>query len=217
MTTVLLIRHGRTTANASGTLAGRSPGVGLDGTGRRQVRALGTRLRQVPLNAIVHSPLQRCQETAASILAEQSGPALYSEPRLTECDYGDWTGRPLRDLAGEALWRVVQENPSAVTFPGGESLLAMAHRAGDAVADWAARHPGGTVAVVTHGDIIKAVLSNALGQPFDAFQRIVVGPGSLSVIQHSESGPLVLRMNDTGRSLRYLTSSGRRTVGGATG
>jgi len=134
--TVLLVRHGRTAANASGTLAGWTPGIGLDDAGRAQAQALAERLAPVPVAALVTSPLQRCRETAEALLAVP-GPKGLSRPeplvddRLGEARYGDWTGRPLKELAKEPLWRVVQAHPSAVTFPGeqGESMLAMQVRA----------------------------------------------------------------------------------------
>ncbi len=217
MTTVLLVRHGRTSANATGVLAGRAPGVVLDAQGRRQARTLGTRLRPVPLSAVVHSPLERCVQTADGLLANRPDVERHADDRLTECDYGDWTGRALAELAAEPLWPVIQDTPSAVTFPGGESMLAMAQRATAAVSDWVGAHPDGVLAVVSHGDVIKAILSAALGQPLDEFQRIVVGPGSLSVVRYDHDRAAVLRMNDTGRSLPVHTGAGRPTVGGGTG
>jgi probable phosphomutase (TIGR03848 family) len=217
VTSVVLIRHGRTSANATGVLAGRAPGVLLDAQGRRQARTLGTRLRDVPLDAVVHSPLERCVHTADGVLANRPDIARHTDDRLAECDYGDWTGRSLAELATEPLWPVIQDTPSSVTFPGGESMLAMAARATAAVADWAARYPEGVVAVVSHGDVIKAILSDALGQPLDRFQRIVVGPGSLSVVRYDADRAMVLRMNDTGRSLPIHANSGRPTVGGGAG
>ena len=217
MTTVLLIRHGRTSANATGILAGRTPGVLLDAVGRRQARTLGTRLRDVNLDAVVHSPLERCVQTADGVLANRSDVTRHADDRLSECDYGDWTGRALAELAKEPLWPVIQDTPSSVTFPGGESMLDMAHRATTAIADWSAAHPEGVVAVVSHGDVIKAILSNALGQPLDMFQRIVVGPGSLSVVRYHGDRAMVLRMNDTGRTLPIHAGAGRATVGGGTG
>ena len=167
MTTVVLIRHGRTSANATGILAGRTPGVLLDAVGRRQARTLGTRLRGVTLDAVVHSPLERCVQTADGVLANRPDVARHAEDRLSECDYGDWTGRSLADLAKDPLWPVIQDTPSSVTFPGGESMLGMAHRATTAIAEWSAKHPEGVLAVVSHGDVIKAILSDALGQPLD--------------------------------------------------
>ena len=217
MTTVLLIRHGQTSANAAGVLAGRTPGVHLDATGRRQARTLGTRLRSLTLDAVVHSPLERCVETAETIVARRSDVPLHPDDRVIECDYGQWTGQALAELAKDPLWPQIQATPSVVTFPNGESMAAMAERASAAVADWVARHPEGIVAVVSHGDVIKAILSAALGQPLDEFQRIVIGPGSLSVVRYGTGRPAVLRMNDTGRSLPVQPAAGHPTVGGGAG
>lgn len=217
MTTVLLIRHGQTSANKTGVLAGRLPGVHLDATGRRQARTLARRLRDLPLAAVVHSPLERCVQTAEIIAGAQPDVALHPEERITECDYGQWSGAALKELAEDPLWARIQATPSSVTFPGGESMTAMAQRAGAAMRHWTARHPEAVLAVVSHGDVIKAILSEALGQPFDEFQRIVVGPGSLSVLRYGPDRPVVLRMNDTGPALPVQATAGRATVGGGTG
>jgi len=219
MTTVLLLRHGRTAANARGILAGRAAGVDLDGQGRRQARSLGSRLREVPLDAVVHSPLERCVQTADLILDGRADPVpRHVDERLVECDYGRWSGRALADLARDPLWAQVQSTPSSVVFPGGESMLAMAERAVACVRYWVAAVPDGVVALVSHGDVLKAILSDALGQPFDLFQRIAVGPGSLSVVAYSEGGALVLRLNDSGGRFRLpRAASARPTVGGGAG
>jgi probable phosphomutase (TIGR03848 family) len=211
--TVLLVRHGRTSANASGTLAGWTPGIGLDDTGRAQAEALAGRLAPLPFAALVTSPLQRCRETADALLAVPApGGAARPEPavdeRLGEARYGDWTGRALKELAKEPLWRVVQAHPSAVTFPGehGESMLGMQLRAVEAVRahDAAVSKAHGDDAVwvaVSHGDVIKSVLADALGMHFDAFQRIVVDPCSVSVVRYTPLRPFALRVNDTGGDL----------------
>jgi broad specificity phosphatase PhoE len=120
--TLLLIRHGRTTANASGLLAGWTPGVGLDETGRAQAMRLHDRLAPLPLALAVTSPLQRTVETATAVLAGRDVEAIEDE-RLAECRYGDWEGQQLRVLAKDPLWKVVQQHPSAVRFPNGESLV----------------------------------------------------------------------------------------------
>jgi probable phosphomutase (TIGR03848 family) len=214
--TVLLVRHGRTSANASGTLAGWTPGIGLDDTGRAQAQALAGRLATVPLAALVTSPLQRCQETAAELLAVPgpkgtARPATVIDDRLGEARYGDWTGRPLKELVKEPLWRVVQAHPSAVTFPGehGESMLGMQLRAVEAVRQYDAavgrEHGDDAVWVaVSHGDIIKSLLADALGMHLDAFQRIVVDPCSVSVVRYTPLRPFALRINDTGGDLSAL-------------
>ena len=226
MPTVLLVRHGRTAANASGILAGRTPGVDLDETGRAQVAALGERLAPLPVVALVTSPLERCQQTAAAVLATGGTeavprPAAVVEADLSECDYGDWTGRPLKELTAEPLWPVVQSHPSAAAFPGGESMRAMQVRALDVVrrvdAAVAAEHgPDALWVAVSHGDVIKAVLADALGMHLDAFQRIVVDPASVSVVRYSPLRPFAVRVNDTGGGVASLVPA-PAPAGGAAG
>lgn len=239
MAICLLVRHGRTSANATGILAGWTPGLGLDERGRAQAELVGRRLAGTGLAAIVASPLQRCQETARAIaaLAPTPGPATHLEESLAEARYGAWTGRPLSELAQEPLWADVQERPSTVSFPAHpehehEGMLAMQERAVDAVRSWDARveaehGPGAIWVAVSHGDVIKAVLADALGAALDDFQRIVVDPASVSIVHRTPSRPFVLRTNDTGTDpvdlgaltarLREHGASGDAEVGGGAG
>jgi probable phosphomutase (TIGR03848 family) len=224
MTMVLLVRHGLT-ATTGKALTGWLAGISLDDRGQAQAAALAARLAQVPLAAIVSSPLERCAETATAIASAQaagghaaSGQAAPGQPdagalavqiddRLGECKYGDWTGQPLRRLARDPLWRVVQSHPSAVRFPGpdGESMMAMQQRAVAAIREWNDKL-GKDVSylVCSHGDVIKAILADALGMHLDMSQRIQVDPCSLSVIRYSTLRPFVLRMNDTGADAAAL-------------
>lgn len=202
MTTVLLLRHGRSTANTSGVLAGWSPGVDLDERGLQQARAVAERLAGTALSAIVSSPLPRCRQTVAP-LAKALGLKVAIDRRLGECRYGDWTGRPIKDLVKHSMWKAIQAHPSSVTFPGpeGESLAAMAARVVAAVRDWDAKvtaehGPGAVWLACSHGDPIKALVADALGMHLDLFQRIVVDPGSLTAIRYTELRPFVLRVND---------------------
>ncbi len=210
MATVILARHGRTTANATGVLAGRSKGVHLDDRGVEQARAAGGRLAGVPLATVVTSPLERCRETAREIAAQQqNGAKVATERGLLECDYGSWTGRELKSLAKEALWRTVQSHPSAAEFPDGETMTEMSARAVQAVRRWDAKVEAehGTDAVwvaVSHGDIIKAVLADALGMHLDAFQRVVVDPASASVVRYTPGRPFVLMTNTQEGDLGFL-------------
>ncbi|MFZ0323283.1 MAG: histidine phosphatase family protein [Actinomycetes bacterium] len=216
MTTVLLVRHGRTTANASGVLAGWTQGVGLDDRGRDQTRGLGERLAAVPVAGLVSSPLQRCLETAQALVAARNGSSAVTpqtDDRFGEVRYGDWTGQELKKLAKDPLWKAVQAHPSAVTFPGaeGEAMAAMQARAVEAVREWNdTLGPDATYVVVSHGDVIKAVLADALGLHLDQFQRIVVDPASLSVVRYTQLRPFVERMNDTGASVDALKPAKRR-------
>ncbi len=208
MTTVILLRHGRSTANVSGVLAGRSSGVGLDDHGRTQAKGLVDRLAVLPLAAVVRSPLQRCEETVAPLL-EARGLDAVVEDDLSEVDYGDWTGRTLGELGKEDLWKVVQAHPSAAVFPGGEGLAGMQHRSVAAVRRHAARiteehGPKALWVVCSHGDVIKSVIADALGLHLDSFQRISVDPCSISVISYTPTRPFVVRVNDTGGDLSSL-------------
>ena len=210
MATVLLVRHGRSTANTSGVLAGRTPGVRLDETGEEQARRTAERIAAVPLAALVSSPQERCRQTAKAIAAgHPARPRIASERGLAECDYGEWQGRPLRELAKEKLWATVQRQPSAAAFPGGESMVAMWHRAVEAVrrhdAAVEAEHgPGAVWVAVSHGDIIKAVLADALGMHLDLFQRVGVDPASVSIVQYTPDRPYVLASNTHAGDLSWL-------------
>lgn len=206
MTTVILLRHGRTTANTSGLLAGWTPGVQLDEKGQEQVAAVSARLAPVPLAAVVSSPLERCQQTAGAVLAGREL-ELQTDERLGECRYGDWTGRPIKDLVKEPMWKVVQQHPSAAVFPGpeGEGLAQTQAHAVAAVRDWNARlGPDAVWLACTHGDVIKAILADAYGMHLDQFQRIVADPASLSVVSYTETRPFVLRVNDSGGDVSSL-------------
>jgi probable phosphomutase (TIGR03848 family) len=207
VTTVLLVRHGRTTANGAGVLAGWTEGVSLDDTGREQVRRLAQRLAPVPLAAVVSSPLQRCAETTDLLLADRAAVARHVEERLGEVRYGDWSGLELKKLAKDPLWKVVQSHPSAMTFPGeeGEALRDVQARAVEAVREWNTRLGDDAVyAVVSHGDVIKAVLADALGMHLDQFQRIVVDTASVSIVTYTPLRPFVVRANDGGGDLSFL-------------
>ena len=241
MPTLVLARHGRSTANTGGVLAGRTPGVDLDDTGVEQAQAAGRRLAGVPLAAAVSSPLERCQQTAAEILGLQAYAGEHPAPKapqvqlvdgLVECDYGDWSGRKIADLTGEDTWKVVQAHPSAAVFPGGEAMADMAHRAVAAVRahDARVREEHGDHAVwlaVSHGDVIKAILADALGLHLDQFQRIMVDTASLSVIRYTATRAFVVSSNTVAGDLAHLyappaegeeaAASSDAVVGGETG
>ena len=228
MPTCLLIRHGRTNSNASGTLAGWTEGVGLDETGRSQATDLAARLHGMPVRAVVSSPLQRCLETAQIVAKTLVDVTVETDERLGECRYGLWTGGSLKELAKEPLWRTVQDQPSSARFPDGEmftgeSIAEMQARALQAVREIDARvsadhGPHALWALVSHGDVIKSILADAAGAHLDHFQRIVVSPASLSVVSYTDRRPFVLRLNDGGADLSGLAPSpehpGDGTVGG---
>ncbi|MGA8045291.1 MAG: MSMEG_4193 family putative phosphomutase [Dermatophilaceae bacterium] len=205
MTTCLLVRHGQSEANVDGILAGHLDS-GLTDTGMVQVRRLAETLATVAVRLVVTSPLQRCAVTAEQIVAAQpERPHTHQDERVVEVRYGAWTGRSLKELASEHLWSTVQSTPSSVTFPSdpvhaSESMTAMADRAWAAWQDWerTVAEAHGTHAVwvlVSHGDVIKALLARALGLELDAFQSIVVDPASVSVVHRMGDRLAVGAMN----------------------
>ncbi|MBB5120659.1 phosphoglycerate mutase [Streptomyces eurocidicus] len=203
MPTLILVRHGRSTANTGGVLAGWTPGVALDERGAAQAAALPGRLAGLPLAAAVTSPLQRCRETLAPLLAARPDLPLHTDERVGECHYGDWSGRKIAELVDEPLWEVVQRHPSAAAFPGGESVRAMQARAVEAVRDWNARieeehGPDAVYLVCSHGDIVKSLVADALGLHLDLFQRIAVDPCSVTAIRYTRLRPFLVRLGDTG-------------------
>lgn len=228
MATVILVRHAKSAANGSGVLAGRTPGVELDDKGRGQADALVARLAGVPLAGIVRSPLLRCRQTLDPLAVDRRLSPVVDDD-VAEVDYGSWTGRKLSELTEEPLWKVVQAHPSAAVFPGGEGLADVQARAVSAVRRHDACFADGDVWLLcSHGDVIKSILADALGQHLDAFQRIVVDPASISVVRYTELRPFVLRVNDNSGDLTGIVpeppedaakpgSDSDATPGGSTG
>ncbi|WP_235735982.1 histidine phosphatase family protein [Nocardioides alcanivorans] len=230
MATLILVRHGRSTANSGRILAGRGPGIHLDDHGREQAIQVAERLAGVPLARVVSSPLERTRETAEPLLASL-GAELVLEPGIVECDYGEWTGQSFEVLLKEPLWKTVQRQPSSVRFPDGESMLEMSSRGVAAVR----RHdrevqethgPGAVWVAFSHGDVIKSVLADAFGMHLDLFQRINVDPGSASVVRYGEHRPSVLAVNTHAGSLAWTVPpaehqreapAGDAVVGGGSG
>jgi probable phosphomutase (TIGR03848 family) len=203
--TVVLLRHGRSTSNTAHVLAGRSEGVDLDDKGREQAAELIDRIGELPIRAVVSSPMLRCRRTIEP-LAEALGVEPVIDDRFAEVDYGDWTGRKIGELVNEPLWAVVQAHPSAAVFPGGEGLAQVQTRAVAAVREHDARlaeqHGGDALWLAcTHGDVIKAVIADALAIHLDGFQRVSADPASMSVVRYTRLRPFVLHVNHTGARL----------------
>jgi len=214
MSTLVLIRHART-AETGRTLSGRLPGIPLSEKGREEARLLGERLSGVAFTRIASSPIQRCLETLEPILRTRTTgvaarPEVEIDERLIEVDYGAWSGRELKTLAKDPLWTTVQRQPSAMHFPKGEALAAAAARGVAAVRERSAALGGDDVwLAASHGDVIKAIVADALGTPLDLFQRISIDPASITVIRYGGERPTVVRVNDSGTPLSTLLSSQR--------
>lgn len=195
MTTLLLLRHAVTAATGK-RLGGRTQAP-LSDAGLEQAAAAAERLRDVRLTAVYASPLARTTQTAEIVAAPHRADVVPA-PGLLEVEYGRWTDRPLAQVARTKLWPVIQQRPSQVRFPDGETIRAMQLRAVDAVEEIVARHRKGVVLAVTHADVIKALVSHYLGQPLDLFQRIHIAPASVTSLLLGAHAPVLLRLNDDG-------------------
>lgn len=194
MTRIFLIRHGENEYTRTGRLAGWTRGVALNAGGTQQALALAAYLAATPVHFIYSSPLQRALETAQP-LAKSKHLRVRVLDALGEVRYGEWQGKSLKELRLRKLWRTVQERPSQMVFPGGEALRAVQTRAVDAVELLAARHAGQTVALFSHGDVIRVTMAHYLGTPLDLFQRIMIGTASISEINISPEHMAVVRAN----------------------
>jgi probable phosphoglycerate mutase len=205
-TTVLYVRHGQSPTTGA-VLPGLAKGLHLADTGNQQAAAVAERIKALKaVDAIYASPLERTRETAAPI-AKARGLKVVPDKGLLECDFGEWTGRQLKELMKLPEWSTVQRYPSGFRFPGGESFAEMQTRITGAVASLVARHPGGTIVCVSHADPIKAAVAAALGTHLDLFQRIVISPCSVTTIAYGPGGPIVLNVNSTTGDLGSLQPS----------
>ena len=205
-TTILLVRHGQTPTTGK-VLPGRAKGLHLADDGHKQAAGAAERIGALGrIDAIYSSPLERAKETAAPIAAAR-GLKTQIDRGLFECDFGDWTGRELKDLMKLPEWRTVQSAPSTFRFPNGESFTEMQTRMVTTLDKLRLRHPGGTIVCVSHADTIKAAVAHALGTHIDLFQRIVISPASVTAISWHPGGPVVLAVNSTGRPLTELQPS----------
>lgn len=223
MTTIYLVRHGRSTANQKGLLAGRTPKVALDEVGKAQARALGEFFSSVAVDNLISSPLERCVDTAKEIKKFQDKSLKVQISKdFIECDYGTWTNKKLSKLTSQSLWKVIQETPSLVTFPQGEAMLEMATRAtaGLISALEKNQNPKATLLIVTHADLIKALISNALGMHLDHFQKLIVDPASISTLTFQKNKFYVAGVNDRshlGLKQNKSDASARAVLGGGAG
>lgn len=190
--TIFLLRHAQSSANLAGILAGRTPGVHLSPHGKKDARTLKSVLESLEIKRVVLSPLERCFETVEPFL-NSANVDVYEDEAFLEMDYGHWSNRPLKELSRLPLWKEIQKRPSTVRFPGGESFVEMQKRALSGL-DFYTRKKGNTL-VVSHGDVIRVLLSKFYGMPLDGFQRIALAPASLSILSTSHGVPTVSSAN----------------------
>lgn len=222
---LVLIRHAHSQSNASGVLSGRLPNIHLSEKGIKQSQQLSERLGNFAVAQLRVSPMERCFETISPWLNEvvlKNSPDFEPiiDPSLNEVDYGDWSGKKLISLARKKEWRTVQESPSRMYFPGGEGIAQMQSRAMSVVHELAKLPDSKTAVIVSHGDVIKSIVASALGTHLDEFQRIIIDPASVSVLDYSGIKPRVLLLNDTRAVVTDLLQAPKRSrnlLGGGAG
>jgi probable phosphomutase (TIGR03848 family) len=214
---VVLIRHAHSQANLAGVLSGRRPNVHLSKEGIEQAKDLARRLGDFTPHEIRISPMERCLETITPWLNQKSdSKAIKRKPvidhGLTEVDYGDWSGKKLSVLSRNKLWTVVQNTPSQMYFPKGEGILEMQTRALQSIHNSIDKKAKAPLVIVSHGDVIKSIVAASLGMHIDEFQRIIIDPSSISVIDFSLVKPRVLLLNDNRAVVTDLLTAKKRAT-----
>jgi len=209
-------------ANEKGVLAGRAVGIALSKKGVIQADDLKRRLGKLRAKDIRLSPLERCMSTLEPWLDEHgiSRNSLLIDQDLSEVDYGEWTGKKLTVLSLKKEWRIVQKTPSKMIFPQGESLIAVQERAERALMNSVKKTKDGVAILVSHGDVIKSLIATALELELDKFQKIVIDPASISVLDYSKGKFRLLHLNDSSTNFDFLAKKTRRKatlVGGGSG
>jgi probable phosphoglycerate mutase len=222
---LVLIRHAHSEANAAGILSGRLPNVHLSEKGIDQASKLAERLGYFSISELRISPMERCFETVQPWINQYLAPHSKAvepiiDPELTEVDYGNWSGRKLSVLSKNKLWKTVQQSPSRMYFPAGEGIANMQSRAMKSVHEMVSSKKKGAAVIVSHGDVIKSIVASALGMHLDEFQRIIIDPASISILDYSDIKPRVILLNDSRAVVTDLLTTPTRSknlLGGGSG
>ncbi len=211
---IYLVRHGRTTANKDGILAGRTKGVNLDSEGLKQVLNTSFVLSDVKFKKIFSSPMERCIATTEIILKNNNYKSKFLISNdLNECDYGKWQNKKLKDLRKEKLWKQVQNCPSKVTFPGGESFNNILNRFKKFIIKESSKlKKDENLLIVSHGDPIRLFIAYSLGIEMDKFQKVMIDPSSISIVDIWKKNIIVKSMNNR---LDFISKSKSDLGGGA--
>lgn len=218
MARIVLLRHAHSVANEKNLLAGRTPGIALSKTGRDQALQLVNRLGAITFDEIAVSPMQRCRETIDPWLSSSDVKSrVVTDDSISEVDYGSWSGKSLASLRRKSQWKVVQDFPSQMVFPEGESLLEMQGRALAGFYRLNSVKGKGPRLLVSHGDVIKSIVAHCLGMHLDQFQRLIIEPASITIIDTDNGMSRLVRFNDAKGFLTSSSSSNQSAIGGSTG
>jgi probable phosphomutase (TIGR03848 family) len=207
LSTLIFLRHGHSAANATDTLTGQLPGIGLSSTGKKQAIALIERIGRNRIDYLHLSPIERCQLTIDPWLRSKSSSSLTSleiRDGLSEINFGDWSGSKLSSLRRKPLWRDVQLQPSKVTFPGGESFRGAQKRAVAEVEEIMRIKGDKTHLIVSHSDTIKLILAHHLAMKLDAFQKLNISPASFTVLRTHKGATSLVTINSNQSLLEIL-------------
>lgn len=218
MARIVLLRHAHSVANEKNILAGRMAGISLSNKGRDQANSLVERIGATKFDQIAISPMQRCKETISPWMKNHGGKTpMTVDERISEVDYGSWSGKSLAVLRKKSLWKTVALHPSQMVFPEGESLLEMQSRALSSFYSLNAAKGKNPRLLVSHGDVIKSIVAHCLGMHLDQFQKLIIEPASLTIIDTDDGVSRLIRFNDVSGNLGTGTSSTSAALGGSTG
>jgi broad specificity phosphatase PhoE len=186
MLTVFLLRHGQTAWNKQGRVMGRTQ-VPLDADGIQQIQKIAPLVASLELDGIYTSPLRRAVQTAR-VIAEGTNLPICKSEGLNEIAFGDWTGRHFDDLIDDELYRRFIKSPAKTLLPGGETISDVQRRGLKVINEAAQKLPGGRFLFVSHGDVIRAILSHYMKLPLNEYRRLRIDNASLSALQTDRPG-----------------------------
>lgn len=223
MSRIFLLRHAHSVANDAGILAGQLPGITLSEKGKKEALELVERIGAVNFQSVRVSPMQRCQETIDPWLQSKFGSGIGDyllDDQIIEMDYGNWSGKKLSKLSKEKLWKLIQNSPSKVTFPDGEKFTAMQKRAAKSLDALAQEKKSSNHLIVSHGDVIKAMIAHLLKMKLDNFQSLVVDPASITIVDFDGQNARLIAYNDSSskcESFAQVPKSMKALLGGGAG
>ena len=196
MTTFFLIRH----ASCDGlgqTLWGRTPGICLNDKGAAQAQCLADRFKNVSLDAIYSSPLERALQTA-TVIAQSTKLDVQTCDAANEIDFGEWSGKTFDELSRDERWRHFNRCRSVTMIPGGESFLDVQNRIVKELKTLALQHSDAHIAIISHADVIRAAVAYFSAIPIELVERFEISPCSVSAVAIDDDNATLLTLNNTG-------------------
>lgn len=185
MLDIFLIRHGQTDANISGFIMGQGE-YPINNYGRSQAVKISKFLKDVEFKALYVSPSKRAMQTAQILMKGRDSLPFVEDPNLDEIAFGDWIGKMMDDIRGSDDYNNYMWKPSTYTVPQGEHIPDVQARAVAVVEKIQRKYNVGKVVIVSHADVIKAILNYYLKMPLDRWQTFRIDNCSLSILRFAE-------------------------------